>query len=497
MRCKQCDYRLWNLTSRQCPECGTEFVPSDFEYIPGSVAFCCPHCDQAYYGSDAGGQLVPKAFECAQCQRDIHMDEMVLRPAEGVSERQTLVDVCPWLERKKRGLFKAWFSTVGMAMVSPVRLARTLPSETRCGQAWWFALLTTTACMAVGMVPFLLVGIFAALGGGGTAGPWAYVGVGGTVALIALAITFVGVLIYVVLWGAVTHGVLHLSGDHSHSRLMTYQALCYSNGSIVLAAIPCVGFYFGWIWPIISGILMIKEAQKVQGWRAALSVLTFPCVLLFGFVLLYGGAIYFTLTSLPQVSTTTVVVGAISPEAEQTSTVLTAVLTYANDNFGLCPEHPIELVNGDYLAPSTLVLPASLTSSDTINVAGIHLRRFLALDDQRRWAVVDSAIQPMSSDHAMSRFGDFLFFTYDVDATETDPGTWLVVAWPDPISNAYTGVPTTVWVGQADGTVHSIDGAMFDSERDKQNQLRIQQGLPVLPNLPMGTPLKPRPDSGE
>ena len=67
MRCKQCDYRLWNLTARRCPECGTPFLPSEFEFVPNSVQFCCPHCGQAYYGTDAKGHLVPPAFTCGRC----------------------------------------------------------------------------------------------------------------------------------------------------------------------------------------------------------------------------------------------------------------------------------------------------------------------------------------------------------------------------------------------------------------------------------------------
>lgn len=31
MRCKTCNYRLWNLAGRTCPECGTGFRPSGFE----------------------------------------------------------------------------------------------------------------------------------------------------------------------------------------------------------------------------------------------------------------------------------------------------------------------------------------------------------------------------------------------------------------------------------------------------------------------------------
>ena len=63
MRCKNCDYRLWNLVSRQCPECGTEFLPHEFEFVLNSVRFCCPYCQQDYYGTGDKGHLEPIEFE--------------------------------------------------------------------------------------------------------------------------------------------------------------------------------------------------------------------------------------------------------------------------------------------------------------------------------------------------------------------------------------------------------------------------------------------------
>lgn len=89
MNCKTCDYALWNLRTRVCPECGSSFNVADFEWRPGAVRFCCPHCNQAYYGTDAKGHLVPPEFECIACGQSITMEEMVLLPAEGVRSEDT------------------------------------------------------------------------------------------------------------------------------------------------------------------------------------------------------------------------------------------------------------------------------------------------------------------------------------------------------------------------------------------------------------------------
>ena len=86
MRCKTCDYPLWQIRDRKCPECGSAFRPSDFEFTLNSVRFCCPHCEQAYYGTGANGHISPRTFACVSCAKVIDMDEMVLLPAEGVKD---------------------------------------------------------------------------------------------------------------------------------------------------------------------------------------------------------------------------------------------------------------------------------------------------------------------------------------------------------------------------------------------------------------------------
>ena len=38
MFCKSCNYPLWNINTRQCPECGAPFKPSDFQFALNEVA---------------------------------------------------------------------------------------------------------------------------------------------------------------------------------------------------------------------------------------------------------------------------------------------------------------------------------------------------------------------------------------------------------------------------------------------------------------------------
>src|SRR5690606_27998961 len=116
------------------------------------------------------------------CGKHIHMNEMVLFPAEGVREDQTAPEVMPWLARKKIGRISAWFRTIGMALVSPQRLMQLTPVHSSDGQAWWFALICQTIYGTLGFGVFLLFPLMLMLGGvpGGAAG------IGGIFALFFL-----------------------------------------------------------------------------------------------------------------------------------------------------------------------------------------------------------------------------------------------------------------------------------------------------------------------
>ena len=97
MRCRNCDYPLWNLKARECPECGASFRPSEFEFVAQSVRFCCPHCDQEYFGTDERGHLRPVEFNCTKCATRVEMDAMVLRPADTQNDSSTKLGEVPWI----------------------------------------------------------------------------------------------------------------------------------------------------------------------------------------------------------------------------------------------------------------------------------------------------------------------------------------------------------------------------------------------------------------
>ncbi|MDX2132127.1 MAG: Yip1 family protein [Planctomycetota bacterium] len=279
MNCKSCDYPLWNLRGRECPECGTPFRPSDFDFTLNAVRFCCPHCGQDYYGTGDRGHLVPDSFACVSCARPITMDECLLLPTAGVREEQTRPDDMPWLERRRHGVISAWFKTIGRAMVTPGRLMDAIPAEGPSG--FVFGAVTTSIFLLVSVAPLFVFILVMGAGVGGRPSMNAVAGIaGGGGATILGAI--VGIIMFLGLWIVCTHGTLRITGGAPYPIKRTCQALCYSSGANVLTALPCLGMYFGFlfvIWWIVAACIMVARGHRISGGRATLAVLALPILL--------------------------------------------------------------------------------------------------------------------------------------------------------------------------------------------------------------------------
>jgi hypothetical protein len=479
MRCKSCNYPLWTLKARTCPECGRPFAPSEFDFVPNAVRFCCPHCDQAYYGTDDRGHLTPRQFECVSCKTFIRMDDMILRPAEGVAEAQTIPSANPWLNRRERGSFRAFFSTVGMALTAPGTLMQRTPVEGGHAAAWALAVLVQFVIVAVAILPVtLLMGGIAAVGGGGPGGVaflagWTF---GYIVAVFAVA------MIVIVLWGATAHVLLRMTGGSLHGIARTYQALCYSSAANVLSAIPCFGFYFGWIWWAVSAVLMVKEAQQVGGGRASLAVLAFPVLLV---VTCFGGYAVFVAWAMSSAGPTGGMTWAAaaatgSMEYTEAQTVTTALLTYTGDHAGTPPPHALHLLVTDDLNAWDFVTIQASTAMTDVPVGDTDLQSLSIAHKPAVIKAADAAAAALPADVIAHRVGNFVFTYHGVDFNSAAP-LWIVILAHDP------DVPTNAtqaiyYVGLTDGSVLPIPAATFPAQLAAQNTLRAQQPLAPHPD---------------
>ncbi len=474
MRCKTCDYPLWNLTTRQCPECGSAFRPADFEFVQGSTRFCCPGCGQAYYGTDAKGHLEPRAFDCVTCGRRIDMDEMILLPAEGVAEKHTSVAVNPWLDRPRIGWWKGFFATIGQALVMPGRLMRGTAVESGSGTAFWFMLVTVFLTLAAAFAPWILImGLMTGMAGPAGGRP---ANVGGMLLVLALTCASAIVLLLAVAgaWMLVTHFLLRLTGGLTWPLGRTCQAICYSSGAFVATAIPCMGQYIAVPWWMVSAVLAVKDAHKVGGGRAAFCVLAFPV----GLIALFVGGYFLLIVLMMRSAGGWSATAAVAPQAQR---VLDAVIAHAGTHGGQGPAHGLLLVASGDLSVWDVVDGTSATGPGDVPAGAGNLNEFTPIQQEGQAEAAAAEAARLPPDTIAHRVGDYVFTHHGIDLTMADPGLWLVVASPDPDANPGYIPPFTA-VGRADGTVQSIPMRDFSTALTVQNALRQLYDLPPLPD---------------
>ena len=484
MRCRECDYPLWNLKNRQCPECGSQYAPDLYDFRPNSVRFCCPHCDQAYYGTDARGHLEPSVFDCVTCGRHLSMNDMVLLPAEGLQEMHTRVASNRWLERHRTGRFKSWCSTIGQSLISPGQLMKGTPVESSMKQAWWFFTVTMVAILVVSFIPAacFMVGFPFLLSSSGSApaggpGPGLLAGMMAGMTAVIFVIVVPAMLLFVVVWGLVAHGLLTLGGSGHETIRRTFQALCYSSGAYVTSVIPCLGGYVAPVWWLVSAVLMVKVGHKVSGARATFSVATFPVVVVALIVAAYltmlGVIVYSS-----QAATTT---RGLTTPVQKTQAVLDAVFDHTDDFNGSWPVHGLALAEQGYMTEWEYLGASTPTDMNDVPVGGgLDLLQFVVLPESDRAEVVEKAAGALPAGVVAHRLGDFVFTYHGIEVQEAAGGLWLVVMTPDPdVGGPSAGA---VVVGMADGTTRAIARNRIAEVLARQNELRINEGLPPLPN---------------
>lgn len=114
--------------------------------------------------------------------------------------------------------------------------------------------------------------------------------------VLQLVVTPLAALILLFIWTALVHLVLMLIGGDRNGFAATLRALCYSRTATLAQAIPLpvLGGLVAFVWELVLQIVGLSEAHKVEGWKAAVAVLT-PLVICCGCivatVVLFGAAL--------------------------------------------------------------------------------------------------------------------------------------------------------------------------------------------------------------
>jgi hypothetical protein len=485
VRCRQCDYPLWNLPTRACPECGLPFKPSEYEFVPGTVEFCCPHCGQGYFGTSARGHLVPDSFECVACHASMSMDDAVLRPAQGIDESKTEPITNPWLARQRLGFFRAFFLTLGKTLTNPGALLRATPPGKAYGASRGFFFLVAAALLSFTVV---MIGLIAVAAGGA---PMAFGLAFGTCGLGGNPIFVLLWIVAVFLWGLAAHLILLLTGGRKHGLSRTYESLCYGAGPMVMFLIPCIGS-FATIWSIVSSTIAFKSAQETTGGRAALCVLTPPLVvmaaLVVGWIILWVSM----MSSFPGPGAfPPPAVGGVTTEwaishDERARLFTTSVLGFASREGGSGPLHGLHLLDEAFVAPEDF----SEDWPGDVPCFGATLASFNSMVLPERQEALKSAAGLITDRTVAHRIGDVVFTYHGIeDLNACDPALWIVVVCDD--SRSSTSWIDPAQVGLADGTVRSISRDQLAAALAEQNDIRARAGLPPLPDLHFVDPARP------
>lgn len=497
--CDQCGYLLWGMRDRRCPECGRDFRPSDYDFVPGAVAFACPRCDQAYFGTGRHGRLEPFVFSCVRCGERLSMDDTIVTPAPGVDPFRTVAAGLPWLDRARLGRFTAWRRTLALALFDPARLGRSMPEHQRgCGGVR-FGVLTISIYLALLFVPFaalLMLGI-------ARAGGWA----GGGILLVSwFLLTALFFLLLVPLWGLLAHLALVCTGRRAGGLSRTVGAMGFASGCAALGAVPCLGVYLlpiAAIWPAVSGIIILRHAQRIGWWRSAFAVGLGPLLVTIGATLLfvlpaYLGAQAALGAARAQAARSRAAALAapqtLPPSAMPSTHGVTAGLRTFQLDHGRWPAHALEAIEANAFPATTLCMPDAAIPRVLADVpaGGTGLDRFVFLERPDARLAISRAVADLPPGVVAHRLGDFVF-TYHGVNPNGDGRLWIVVARGEVGADPASGVAGRGLVaGQLDGTIHPVAEADIPAALAAQNAIRAEQGMPPLPDPAIVTHESPK-----
>lgn len=299
MNCSKCNYALWNLPGRQCPECGQAYKLSDYYFQPYKVEFCCPHCQHVYLGSGEKGQPTLPDDGCEGCGKPLQMDELIVRPLDS-SQTALLSSVSnpcnPWMMRSELGLFRAFFRTAMMSLFEPTRLARGVSLQNDAGM---HARRYFGCVLGVIIASKLLVSMVLVVFDPNSFNYFAFRFV--IEALVVSLLLTIGLMIQ----GLISHAVIILTSTWPVSFEVTRTAMYYSSTPVLIGVLPCccltlpadamIVFGIGLpctlvipllmiLWHLSIASTMIAELGRASSPKAAAAVLAGPAIMVFVFL---------------------------------------------------------------------------------------------------------------------------------------------------------------------------------------------------------------------
>ncbi len=483
MRCRNCDYPLWRIEARACPECGTGFKPSEFVFRPSGVTFHCPHCRQSYYGTGEKGHLEPPSFVCVQCHQPVTMDEMILEPAPGIGDDDAGRPPNPWRERKTTGLWKAWWRSVKGVLNTPALFAQSIPNEATIGEALSFFLVSLGLSTVLGLlftIPIVLLQAYF-LSQGGAAPPTAILfAQQAGLTVVGAILTIAGVFVV----AAIVHLALKIFGGAKEGIGTTFRTLLYVQGGIdafrLLGVIPCVGAFVGLaalVWWVISATIMLRVAHRTTTGRAVAATLT-PTALALTVAI---SALAFVITAI---GTAVARSGGGAAVTMPGPSALADGLAEHYARHETWPATPLEAVENGVLSGSELIGIVDDPSAQ-MRIGGLN-QEDIIFGDRRvleRGSVALAAQLPRNGPY---RLGEAAFCWNQVAPEST--GGWLVIV-------RQRASPEPLYAVSSIGSEERVyaDEASFAAALAVENERRQKAGEPEIPPFELITIIRTAP----
>ncbi|MCK4871562.1 MAG: YIP1 family protein [Phycisphaerales bacterium] len=478
MQCRDCGYSLWNIPPGRCPECGKAFAPTGFTFRLRAVKFLCPNCRQEYYGTDLQGLPVPRSFMCVNCGEPVEADQMIVLPAEGVSERMALAEAAPWRMRTNIGLWKAFWKTVGRSLTRPASVVRWLPPEGGLAEALGFACLAGLFVTLVGTLlvaaVLLPIGFFTG-GGRGMLSPLLFLSSG------CVGASIVYLVVGVALWAVLAHLVLLVTGKRAGGFRLTYRTMLYAQGPIVFVLIPSCGSYIAGAWMTVSCALMLRESQGVHGARATAAALTLPVLAIIAYAAFIITAVTIASTvSTMSVSGPTMPLSSVAGFGQGPAGAITAA---ASPDDGSGPDHVLRLVADGSLSVDDLTDPWAGPPATSILI-GEQTLASIGLQPPGEIDQLANALAAERDEAASWYIFVGTVFCYDgLDLRTTPPdGHSDVLGYIlGGSGNEGPGQPRKYTVWFADGSWQRISRSEISNLIARENEHRASRGVPAIP----------------